>query len=275
MKKQKLFSIAILIAITVALLVTGVALAKDDIKITVYNYTKDDVTVTIKGDTNFEVLVPSGGKESVDIPEGEYDVEYFACNMTTDATLEFEKDFKMYIYACDTVPTKIRIKSHFANDLVLEMSGPEDYDFDISLGQQSVELFSGVYVFSYEACEGTVFSGEIRVRKNGTTELMLHGCEWWDSLERIYQKPVPIKVRIINHGNFPVDITLVGPETYNVTVLPGINVFKIVYGTYTWAYYLDYQFTTGVFKAEKHGLSSFTITPNRTFLPPSDEEIIE
>jgi hypothetical protein len=274
MKKQRLLLVAILMAITLAFLIPGVALAKDKIKLTIYNYTKDDITVKLDGEEDFEVLVPGGGKESIELTEGEYDYEYFACNVTTDATLDLDKDFKMYIYACDTVPTKARIKSHFSDDLVLEMVGPDDYKFDISLGQQSVNLFSGVYIYSYKACD-TVFSGEIRVLKNGTTELMLHGCEWWESLERIYAKPVPIKVRIINHGNFPVDITLVGPETYYLTVLPGINVYKIVYGTYTWAYYLDYQYTTGVFKAEKHGLSVFTITPNRTFLPPSTEETLE
>ena len=46
--------------------------------------------------------------------------------------------------------------------------------------------------------------------------MTLHSCEWHAAPARIYGPLNPTKFRLINHADFPVILSLVGPENYLV-----------------------------------------------------------
>ena len=202
--------------------------------------------------------------KKVEIVKGDYTLEYTSCGDSYDDTLTLEDDFTMTIYACGVKPTKMRVKSHLPQKIVLKMDGPDDYKFTIKLGKTKVNLLSGWYVYSYDAC-GTTFSGEIRVTKNGKTELLMHSCEWFAEPARVYGKPNPVKFKIANHASFAVDMYLVGPYTYYLKVYPGMNTYILVSGSYEYGYYLDNQLHSGYIAVLRNGSGMLTITPAHIF----------
>jgi hypothetical protein len=122
---------------------------------------------------------------------------------------------------------------------------------------------SGDYVFTYEACDKTEFTGEFNVTKNGKTVLYLRSCEWHNDPVRNFGKPNPVKFRIVNYASFPVDMYLIGPATYYVTVSPGVNRYIVLSGAYEFSYYVDYTLHSGVAGVNKNGLSILVISPSR------------
>ncbi len=270
--KKKIILLALFVTMLISASMPEVAFAAKEFEFTVYNYTNKAVTVKLDGNVDYEVTVARGDKETISVRKGEYAYEYFACNETWDDTITVAKDYKLIIYACDTVPTKMRVNSHLSEDIVLEMIGPDDYKFNIELGSNRIELFSGYYTYSYEACDKQIFTGEIRVTKNGNSEITLHSCEWHLHPARTYAKPVPVKFRIVNMASFPITLQLTGPEGYLMTLNPGVNIFILVYGNYKYTYYLDYQYHAGFVSVPQNGAGQLILKPEHIFIRPDQLE---
>jgi len=299
MKKILLFTVVLVMLIASLPTQNAVAEnvnAKVEYPLTVVNYTNDTIfinMVEVLDEDNenepkeYQMRVNRFDENSKNFPKGTYAYSYNYCNTTVTGTVKMNKERQWNLLPCGVQPTKMRFNSHFAQTLTvnmygpLEMPEPEDEEFEIELGGNPIpDILSGTYVMSYEAAcgptdPGTItFSEEIEVTKNGKTQITLHGCEWYDHPARIYDKPVPVKFKIINQASFSIVLQLVGPQGELLDVHPGINLVNLIYGTYKYGYFLDGEYHTGFMMVTKNGLGSLVLRPSHIFeLPtPATEE---
>jgi hypothetical protein len=205
-------------------------------------------------------VLQNGESAKIELKEDTYWIFYEACGEFWDNPIKLENDYKLIVYPCANRPTKMRINNHFDETITINFDGYDEYEFDVEFGKNKVELFSGNYDYTYEACGEEKF-GEMKVDKAGTSELTLHSCEWYEHPARIHGPLNPVKYKIINHASFPVIMTLIGPENYLVTADPGVNILQLVAGSYKFSYYLDYQTHTGSMFVPKHGNGSLIMRP--------------
>jgi hypothetical protein len=295
---KKILLIIVLLVLMFGGMATEDVLAATKYSFSVINHTNDKIIMTIvEYDEDDPIADPeeyifkidrfdSGVKE---LPKGTYKYEYVYCGGIKSGTLKLNSDKEKVIYPCGVENTKMRFNSHFGQDITvtmygpLEMPEPEEEDFVVELGGNRIpDILSGHYIISYQAdCSTvatdppTVFSEEIRVLKSGTTQITLHGCEWYAHPARTYDKPVPVKFRIVNHASFPLILQIVGPEGALLEINPGVNLFELIYGTYKYGYFLDGSYHTGYMMVTKNGLGQLVLKPSHIFELPTtggDEE---
>ena len=264
MNSSKITIIALLVAMFMSMGFFQTAQAAQS-EFTVRNKSDDDVTVVLSGNKTYRFTVAPGDKLTEDVDEATYTLTYSQCGRDYRSKYVHEDDFKLVFYPCRNQPTKMQVKSHLAEDIVLEINGYEDYDLDISPGKTKVELFSGDVTYKYTACDGQEFSGEMFVAKSGTSQLVLHSCEWFQEPQRIYGQPNPVKFRIYNQASFPIIMTLIGPENYLVTVNPGTNVFTLIAGSYNYSYFMDAKIHSGNMLVTQNGIGTLVVTPSYVF----------
>jgi hypothetical protein len=271
MKTKKIVGVVILLVMLLTLGFVNHALAEEETeptqhKFTVVNKSLEDVAITLKRKMEREqqtFTLPAGDTDSIMIEEGTYVVKYSFCRTDYHWDLELDDDYTLTLYPCGAQPTKMQVKSHLNEEVELKIYGYEDLELDVKPGVKvKVELFSGNIDYEYEACGGQTFFGELNVAKNGTTQLVMHSCEWHLEPARNYAQPNPVKFRIINHASFPIIMTLIGPESYLVTVDPGINVFTMISGNYRYSYYQDSRLLTGSMVVTPNGLGTLVVTPS-------------
>ncbi len=280
MKKQKIVYIALLVTL---LLSTGAFqqtlaagdqspyLQEDTSILSIVNKTDQRIEVKLtpdNGDPVIIISVPRFSNDDTILKDGvTYTYEYQYCDLShtddlisADIKLEGE-DFEMVLYPCANQPTKFVINNHMGEDVSVELLyGYEEYVFDIEVGKNKVNVFSGNYVYNYDGC-GTDISGDVFIKKSGTSSIILHSCEWFTDPARIYGPLNPTKYKLINHASFPVILTLIGPENYLVTVNPGVNRVKLVSGNYRYSYFLDYHIISGSMYVPVNGTGGLTLKP--------------
>ena len=213
-----------------------------------------------------------------ELPKGVYDYSYnHPCGGTQTGQFELDNDTTWKIYPCQVAPSKVLLNSHFSDDLTvnlygpMEMEEPDDDDYTVELGGNPIkDILSGTYLLSYEACDQT-FTEEIFVEKNGKTKYSMRGCEWYASPARTYDKPVPVKFKVINHASFPIILQIVGPQGALLNVNPGVNVSTLIYGTYKYGYFLDGAYHTGNMMVTKNGLGQLVLRPSHIHGVPTTE----
>jgi hypothetical protein len=275
MKKQKIVYIALLVALvlstggfqqTLAAGNQSPAMATAESILSIINKTNTTITVklTSKDGAPFNkvITIPAFSNDDSALEDAVYEYEYQYCKDVMDGEITLdEKDIEMILYPCANQPTKFVVSNHMSEVVSFELLyGYEEYVFEIELGKNKVEVFSGNYVYNYDGCD-TDISGDVFIRKNGTTNLILHSCEWFTDPARTYGPLNPAKYKLINHASFPIILTLIGPENYLVTVNPGVNKVKLVSGNYSYSYYLDYQITSGSMYVPVNGTGGLTLKP--------------
>jgi hypothetical protein len=287
MKKIILLTMTLLL---IASITVPAAAATTKYSLSVTNYTNKNIEINLvnteendEGDNDeYTLKVSRFDDNSIKVPKGEYEYSYEYCGYTKDGTIKLNQDKSWELLPCGVQPSKMRINSHFSQDLTvtmygpLEMPEPEEQTFTVELGGNRIlDILSGNYIMSYEAeCStvagdpATVFSEEVRVLKSGKTQVMLHGCEWYDHPARQYAKPVPVKFRIINHASFPIVLQLVGPEGRLLDINPGVNMVTLIYGTYKYGYFLDHTYHTGHAMVTKNGQGTLVLRPAHIFELP-------
>ena len=274
MRSVKIVMIALLLTLLVS---TGyyqdVQAKKSDI--TIVNKSNRDVTITFTGVKAYQFKVDAGSKVEKEMDQDIYVVTYTTCGMDYNWKLDLNEDEKIVLYPCDAQPTKMQVKNHLGDDVELIIDGYENYEFDIEPGKNRVELFSGNTYYEYEACNGQVFTGQLFVAKSGKTQFILHSCEWFTQPARIYSQPNPVKFKIVNQASFPIILTLIGPESYLVTVNPGVNVFTLISGSYKYSYYQDYKLVSGNMVITKNGKGVLVVTPAYVYGYVDDTDNLE
>ena len=178
-----------------------------------------------------------------------------------------ETVFDIYDCRLQPVPTKFVVESHFDANIEIDMTGPtqidelsENFSINSQLGNNRFDIDSGYYFYSYEACD-TTFAGEIRILKNGTTKLRLTSCEALAqrALIETFGQLNPVKFRVANRFAVDIDLTLVGPQSYFITVSPGLSRMEVVAGTYNYifaAFGIRYE---GIIEISQNGNTILTI----------------
>lgn len=282
MKKHKIIFVALLVALLVSTGAFQNTIAADSRSpllddgksvLRIVNNSYVDVTVTLVSgpDAPKDITVPAGTSDDSELTDGTYEYEYQYCDLggpgddKIDGEIDLNgKDYKMVLYPCAHQPIKMLVMNHLSEEVTLDLFGYDEYSVDIEPGRNKVELFSGDYIYDYDAC-GLDFAGEVHVLKNGTTTLILHSCEWFTHPARIHGHPNPVKFRIINHASFPLILTLIGPENYLVTASPGVNYYTLVAGSYKYSYYLDYALHSGTMLVTKNGIGAIVLSPSYIF----------
>ncbi len=255
MNKQRIIYIALMVAL---LLSTGVfqqTLAAEDQSaamqtaesiLSIINKTNEAITVTLTSKDgapfNKVIKIPAYSNDDSELEDAVYRYEFPYCDDIMDGDITLDgKDIEMIIYPCAHQPTKFIISNHLSEVVSLELLyGYEEYVFEIELGKNKVEVFSGNYVLQLRCLRYGHFRRCVH-KEERTTSLILHSCEWFTDPARIYGPLNPTKYKLINHASFPIILTLIGPENYLVTVNPGVNRVKLVSGNYRYSYFLDYQ----------------------------------
>ena len=284
--KKKILIFTLILTFVLASLPLQTVLAETEYDFKVINYNRFSITVKLtevleEGETGdpeeYEIDVSRFDSKTKELPKGVYDYSYgHPCGGTQIGTLKLDKDKTWKIYPCQVAPSKVRLNSHFSQDITvnlygpLEMPEPDDEDYTVELGGNPInDILSGTYILSYEACD-SIISDEIFIMKNGKTKYTMHGCEWYTSPARTYDKPVPVKFKIINHASFPVVLQIVGPEGALLNINPGANVFTLIYGTYKYGYFLDNTYHTGNMMVTKNGLGQLVLRPSHIHGVPTN-----
>ena len=287
MKKILLFTA--LLALSFGILVVQPTRAETiKYSFTVVNQTNDTLEIYLVEDDEedpgeYKFVIERFGVGEKDFPKGTYTYEYEYCGRTVVGTLKLNDDVEWIILPCGVEPTKMRINSHLADKTTVTMYGPlelpepEEEEFVVELGGNRIQdILSGHYIISYEAACSTVgtdpvtvFSEEIRVLKSGKTQVTLHGCEWYTSPARTYDKPVPVKFKIVNFASFLLILQIDGPEGALLEINPGINKVDLIYGTYKYGYFLDYEYHTGYMMVTKNGLGQLNLKPSHIYELPN------
>lgn len=257
---------SILMALVIALTVVTPAAAAKKWDLNIHNDTEDSVQITLTGPEDYSFTVEPG-KWLKTVVEGEYKYSYGACGekFSGEITVEDAQQW-LIIDPCGAIPTyeKFVVDSHLGESLTLQLVGPQTYDLAVSLGTNKfINLQTGYYTFKYTACGGDL-SGLVQITKNGKARLTLYSCEVVALHPLGIASPVsvPTNLRIGSHYSFPVRLTLSGPTSYSFEVVPGLNRFNVVDGTYSYTYTAYGQFFSGTFTVAEAG-TSFIISPLR------------
>ncbi len=276
--KKKILIFTLILTFVLASLPYQSSQAASKYNFKVSNYNRFSITVRLtevleEGETGdpdeYVINVERFDSKTKELPKGLYDYSYaHPCGGTQSGQFELKKDTTWKIYPCQVAPSKVRLNSHFSQDITvnlygpLEMPEPDDDDYNIELGGNPInDILSGTYILSYEACD-FVFAEEIFVQKNGKTQFTMHGCEWFASPARLFDKPVPVNFKINNHASFSIILQIVGPEGALLNINPGVNTVKLIYGTYKYGYFLDGAYHTGNMMVTKNGLGQLVLRPS-------------
>jgi hypothetical protein len=286
---KKVFLYSIITTFILGSILTQTAFAATEYTLTVTNHLNDKIIIKLIEDTDdddpaeYQIGVERFDQAKKDLPKDSYLYEYEACDRIYSGKLNLKKDINWEILPCGVEPTKMRLNSHFADNVTVTMYGPLEFQdpdeesFVVELGGNRIsEILSGHYIMSYEAACSTVgtdpvttFSEEVRVLKSGKTQITLHGCEWYTHPARTYDKPVPVKFKIINHASFPVILQIVGPQGALLDISPGTNLVNLIYGTYNYGYFLDGKYHTGNMMVTKNGLGQVILKPAHVLALPT------
>jgi len=263
----------VIIAVFMAMLVSTVFVPDvyaDEKNITINNKSDENVVVEFELIADYYwwqepelyfINAVAGNRTTEKLEANAYIVKYSHCGTDFDFEILLEDEYTLVLYPCQTQPTKMQVKSHLAEKVVLNIYGYEDYEVDILPGVKTrVDVYSGNTDFEYTACGGQVFFGEVWITKNGKTQLVLHSCEWFTEPARNYAQPNPVKFRIINHASFSIIMQLIGPQSDLVTINPGVNRLTLVSGTYKFSYYQNNQLVSGTMVVTPNGLGVLIVS---------------
>lgn len=261
MKKIWLSSLLVL---AIALTVVQPVLAATTWNLNVHNNTEEDVKVILTGPKNYSFdTLP--GKIIKAVEEGKYKYSYGACGLKFSGEIQVKDNLQwLVIDPCPAarIYTKFAVDSHLGDAVTVSLVGPSSYSLAASLGHNKfISIEAGFYSYSFTACGGT-YGGEVRVEKNGTSRITLYGCEVLDYKLALtsLDSHSPTNLRIGSHYAFPVRLTLQGPTSYSLEILPGLNRFNLFPGTYSYSFTAYGVFRTGSFIIGE-GSAAFIISP--------------
>ncbi len=253
--KKKLFLLLTVFAIALGAVAPALAATSWDLNI--HNNTESDVKVTLTGPKNYTFTLEPG-KWAKTVVEGTYKYSYTVCGTKQSGEVKVENDHTwIYIVTCadEALYAKFVVSSHLGQALTLRMVGPQNYDLAIELGSNRfLGIQTGFYTYTYDAC-GTTLTGEVRVLKNGTTNLIVYACEQLANHPLLPITSSPSNLRIGSHYAFPVRITLLGPNNYSFELVTGLNRLNVELGTYSY-FFTAYGVTkSGTFTVGEAGVT--------------------
>jgi hypothetical protein len=251
--KKTLLSLASVLAI--ATMIVAPAFAATNWDLNIHNDTEESVKVTLTGPKNYSFTLEPG-KWAKTVAEGEYKYAYGSCGQKFSGTITVKDDVTWLIISpCSAIPeyAKFVVDSHLGQQLTLTLTGPQTYALSIALGtNRFLSIQTGYYTYSYDAC-GSTLTSEVRVTKNGTTDLILYACEQLANHPLTPITSSPSNLRIASHYSFPIRITLLGPANYSFQLVTGLNRFNVQPGDYSYFFTAYGQNKSGFFSVNEAG----------------------
>jgi len=260
--KRTWFSLLAVLVFALTLAVPALA-AVTNWELNVHNNTEGNVKINLNGPKDY-VFTVGPGKFTKTVQEGTYDYTYKACGEEFTGAITVEDDLQWLVIEKCPPPdefAKFVVYSHLGEALTVQLVGPQSYDLSVSLGTNRFPaLQTGFYTYTYTACDGTQ-AGQIRIEKNGTSQLTLYSCEFVSLHPSLVLAQAPSNLRIGSHYGFPVRISLFGPINYSFVVDLGLNRFNVWPGSYAYSYTAFGRTVSGSFTVPADGVSSFIISP--------------
>jgi len=206
------------------------------VKLVFNNKTAEQVRISLTGPASYYFTLPPG-KSNQQVLPGKYSYNYTACaeQKTGNFTVKKNGD-TLTLAACPKKPPtppatyKLVLNNKTGQTVVITLNGPVIYTLTLQPGKTSQDVKPGKYRYTYEACQGKK-SGTVVVKKNGTL-LTLAACP---KNKKTSSKEVNVKIKNDTGGN--VWLHLIGPDTYDFTLLSGKSTITVLKGKYTYTAY--------------------------------------
>jgi hypothetical protein len=143
----------------------------------------DAVTLKLTGPSSYDLAVTLGTNKFISLQVGSYAYSYDACGGTWTGTVDITKNGKgrITLYSCEQSafrntmvednPSNLRIGSHYAFPVRLNLFGNTNYSFEIIPGLNRLNVLRGQYSYSFVAyCQTR--TGSINVGEPGVTIIL-------------------------------------------------------------------------------------------------------
>jgi hypothetical protein len=152
-------------------------------KFVVDSHLGEALTLTLTGPQTYSLAISLGTNKFISLQTGWYSFKYTACGGELSGTVQITKNGKarLTLYSCEvvalhplgvalpnTVPSNLRIGSHYAFPVRITLNGPTSYSFEIVPGLNRLNVIDGTYSYFYTAY-GQFFSGTFTVGEAGTS----------------------------------------------------------------------------------------------------------
>ena len=268
--KRKLLLILTILILFVSAAINPMDDDAETFQIKFSNETLNDIEVVLENDDedgpDYQFTVKAYKSTAKSIEEGTYTMEWKECGKDRTVSITVTEDMVWNFDECygQPIPIKFIVNNHQDQTIEIELTSlndeglaKEDYVLKAKFGvNRFQDLWSGFYIFSYEACDST-FSGVVHIEGGGRSSLTIKSCE--RLVYEDFNAPVPVKARIANHFSVPVDITLLGPLGYIETLSPGMNRLQLVTGTYHYIYAAHGVRYEGIWVVEGGGASYLAV----------------
>jgi hypothetical protein len=152
-------------------------------KFVVDSHLGEALTLQLVGPQTYDLAISLGTNKFISLQTGWYTFKYTACGGELSGAIQITKNGKarLTLYSCEvvalhplglvapaTIPTNLRIGSHYAFPVRLTLSGPTSYSFGVEPGLNRFNVVDGTYSYTYTAY-GQYFSGTFTVGEAGTS----------------------------------------------------------------------------------------------------------
>ncbi len=229
----------------------------------IINNTDKTLTVTLLGPQTYNIS-SAPGKTIISVEKGNYQYSFYDCGklfigdikvMRTDNWLEID--------SCNTSVSaapassgagenmiEITIKNKSPRTLEMYFLGTETYIFSVPPGNHLFNVKRGLYNYSYYDC-AVIASGSITVRPNNK-EIVLTDCNISTSSDKGTPETYgEVEFTLNNKGTATLEVSLLGPQVYQLTAPSGKSKFIIQRGTYEFFYYACGEIYQGTLKVKR------------------------
>jgi len=152
-------------------------------KFVVDSHLGEGLTLQLVGPQSYDLSISLGQNKFIALQTGFYSFTYTACGGTNAGEVRITKNgtARLTLYSCEvmalhplgetslaTIPTNLRIGSHYSFPVRITLLGPINYSLEISPGLNRFNVLNGSYTYSYSAY-GRFFSGSFVVNEAGTS----------------------------------------------------------------------------------------------------------
>lgn len=143
----------------------------------------------------------------------------------------------------------LHIHNNTEEPVKVTLTGPDDYSFTVNPGKTVKTVVEGTYTYSFKPCDEKI-TGEITVEDNLQ----------WLIIEKCPPEPEFAKFVVNSHLGEALTVSLVGPQSYDLSVTLGQNKFPFLQtGFYSYTYTACDGTQTGLVRIEKNGTGQLTL----------------
>ena len=170
MNKRKLFTILLVLLVSLVVMAAAPAAQSELVSLTISNKSDDYVTFRLDGPAFYYLMVKADTTTTFTIKRGDYTQKFYSCGHFVNTTLDLTKKQSIYVPPCGenafTVDksnkvdggkllklVKVNIENSTDHNLILVLRGPSEYAFFIRSGDEvSYTITKGDYKVTQWGC---------------------------------------------------------------------------------------------------------------------------